>query len=347
MAELTSPAAPAAAPAPRPAPGAAAGAFLGRHPLLSLLVKRLWLALVTLFLVSVLVFVIARVMPGDVGRSILGPYASAAQVAALDRKLGLDRPILAQYGSYIWGFVRGDWGTSPVLSVPVRPYVMGHLVNSLYLAGLALVEIIPLSIGLGIVAGWFRDRWPDRLISVVGVSLLALPEFVSGTILIVVFSIELRALPSSAAVPDLSIVDILHNLLLPSLPLLFVLFGYIARMTRAGTADALSSNYARTAYLKGLSGTAVLWKHVLRNSLTPTITVIAVQLGYLIGGLVVTERLFNYPGIGNLIYTAATDHDQAMLQAGVLLIAGVYTVANTLADLLYAVLNPRLRLGGS
>lgn len=343
MAELTSPV--PAAPGTRPA--AAAAVFFGRHPLLALLVKRIWLSLVTLFLVSVLVFVVARVMPGDVGRSILGPYASAAQVAALDHKLGLDRPVLEQYGSYIWGFLRGDWGTSPVLAVPVRPYVMGHLVNSLYLAGLALVEIIPLSIGLGVIAGWFRDRWPDRLISVIGVSLLALPEFVSGTILIVLFSIELRALPSSAAVPDLSVVDILHNLLLPSLPLLFVLFGYIARMTRAGTADALSSNYARTAYLKGLSGTAVLWKHVLRNSLTPTITVIAVQLGYLIGGLVVTERLFNYPGIGNLIYTAATNHDQAMLQAGVLLIAGVYTVANTLADLAYAVLNPRLRLGGS
>jgi peptide/nickel transport system permease protein len=320
--------------------------FLGRRPLLSLLARRIWLALITLFLVSVIVFAVARLMPGDVGRSILGPYASAAQVTALDHRLGLDRPVLDQYGSYIWGFLRGDWGTSPVLSVPVRPYVVSHLVNSLYLAALALIEIVPLSIGLGVVAGWFRDRWPDRLISITGVSLLALPEFVSGTILIVVFSVELRALPATAQVPSFSVVSILHNLLLPSLPLLFVLFGYIARMARAGTADALSSNYARTAYLKGLSGQAVLWRHVLRNSLTPTITVIAVQLGYLIGGLVVTETLFSYPGIGNLIYTAATDHDQAMLQAGVLLIAGVYTVANMLADLLYAVLNPRLRLGG-
>jgi peptide/nickel transport system permease protein len=233
-----------------------------------------------------------------------------------------------------------------VLSVPVRPYVTSHLVNSLYLAALALIEIVPLSIGLGVVAGWFRDRWPDRLISVTGVSLLALPEFVSGTILIVVFSVELRWFSATAQVPALSVPSILRNLFLPSLPLLFVLFGYIARMARAGTADALASPYARTAYLKGLTGQGVLWRHVLRNSLTPTITVIAVQLGYLIGGLVVTETLFSYPGIGNLIYTAAVDHDQAMLQAGVLLIAGVYTAANMLADLAYAVLNPRLRLGG-
>ena len=320
--------------------------FFRRRPLASLVVKRIWLALVTLFLVSVIVFAVARLMPGDVGRSVLGPYASAAQVAALDRQLGLDRPVLAQYVSYIGGFLRGDWGTSPVLSVPVRPYVTSHLVNSLYLAVLALIEIVPLSIGLGVVAGWFRDRWPDRLISVTGVSLLALPEFVSGTILIVVFSVELRWFPATAQVPALSVPSILRNLLLPSLPLLFVLFGYIARMARAGTADALASPYARTAYLKGLTGQAVLWRHALRNSLTPTITVIAVQLGYLIGGLVVTETLFSYPGIGNLIYTAAVDHDQAMLQAGVLLIAGVYTAANMLADLAYAVLNPRLRLGG-
>jgi peptide/nickel transport system permease protein len=328
--------------------GAAPGflGFFGRHPLLALLVRRLWLAVITLFLVSVIVFIVARLLPGDVGRSILGPYASAAQVAALDQRLGMDRPIVSQYLSYIGGFLSGNWGTSPILDVPVRPYVMGHLVNSLYLAILALVWIIPLSVGLGVLAAWRRDRWPDRLISITGVSLLALPEFVSGTILIVIFAVTLHWFPATAQVPSLSVVSILHNLLLPSLALLFVLFGYIARMARAGTAEALSSHYVRTAYLKGLGPAAVLWRHALRNALTPTITVIAVQLGYLIGGLVVTETLFSYPGIGNLIYTAATDHDQAMLQAGVLLIAGVYTVANMLADLLYAALNPRLRQGG-
>ena len=346
MAELT-------APGPRGYPARGPAGFLGllggffrRHRLLALLLRRVWLALVTLFLVSVIVFAVARLLPGNVGRSILGPYATNAQVAALDQRLGLDRPVVSQYLSYIGGFLRGSWGTSPILDVPVRPYVLGHLLNSLYLAALALIEIVPLSIGLGVLAAWKRDRWPDRVISVTGVSLLALPEFVSGTILIVLFSVELRWFPATAEVPSLSVVSILRNLFLPSLPLLFVLFGYIARMARAGTADALSSDYVRTAYLKGLTGPAVLWRHALRNSLTPTITVIAVQLGYLIGGLVVTETLFSYPGIGNLIYTAAVDHDQAMLEAGVLLIAGVYTVANMLADLLYTVLNPRLRLGG-
>jgi peptide/nickel transport system permease protein len=320
-------------------------AYLGRNPLLALLLKRAGLAVVTLFLVSVIVFVVAQVLPGNVGRSILGPYASNAQVAQLDRKLGLDRPIVIQYFSYIGGFIRGAWGTSYTLDVAVRPYVLVHLRNSLYLGALALIEIIPLSIGFGVLAAWKRNRWPDKVITITGLSLLALPEFVSGTILIVIFAVDLNWFPATAQVPSFNVISILHNLFLPSLPLLFVLFGYISRMARAGTVDALESNYVRTAYLKGLTHGAVLWRHALRNSLTPTITVIAVQLGYLIGGLVVTETLFSYPGIGNLIYTAAVDHDQPLLEAGVLLIAGIYTVANMLADLLYAVLNPRLRLG--
>jgi peptide/nickel transport system permease protein len=320
--------------------------FLGRHPLLGLVLRRAGLAIVTLFLVSVIVFIIARLLPGDVGRSVLGPYASATQVAALDARLGMDRPVLDQYVSYISGFLRGDWGTSPVLSVPVLPYVMGHLLHSLYLAAFALIELVPLSLGLGVLAGWKRDGWPDRLISITGVSLLALPEFVSGTVLIVVFSVMLRWFPATAHAPGPSVPSIVHNLFLPSLPMLFVLFGYLMRMARAGTADALASAYTRTAYLKGLTTTAVLWRHVLRNALTPTITVLAVQLGYMIGGLVVTETLFSYPGVGNLVYTAAVDHDQAMLQAGVLLLAGFIVAANMLADLAYAVLNPRLRTGG-
>ncbi len=320
-------------------------AYLGRHPLVALLLQRVGLAIVTLFIVSVIVFAVAEVLPGNVGRSILGPYASNGQVAILDRKLGLDKPIVQRYLTYIGGFVQGHWGTSYTLQVPVRPYVLGHLRNSLYLAALALIEIIPLSIGFGVLAAWKRNKWPDKVISVTGLSLLALPEFVSGTILIVIFGVKLNWFPETAQVPSFSVGSILHNLFLPSLPLLFVLFGYIARMARAGTVDALESNYVRTAYLKGLTHRSVLWHHALRNSLTPTITVIAVQLGYLIGGLVVTETLFSYPGIGNLIFVSAQNHDQPMLEAAVLLIAVIYTVANMAADLLYAVLNPRLRVG--
>lgn len=319
-------------------------AVIGRHPLLSLVLRRLGLAVVTLFLVSVLVFVLANVLPGSAGEAILGRGATAQQVAVLNRQLGFDRPVVSQYLHYMSGFLQGHWGTSYTLQVPVLPLVFARLRNSMYLAAFALLLIIPTSIGLGVVAAWKKERWPDRAITLTGLSLLALPEFVSGAFLLVVFGVELKWFPIQSQVPSFSVGSIIHNLLLPALPLVFLLFGYISRMARAGTVDALASDYVRTARLKGLGEAAVLWRHALRNSLTPTVTVIAVQLGYLIGGLVVTESLFSYPGIGELIYNAANSHDQPLLEAGVLLIAGVYTIANLLADLAYTALNPRLRV---
>ncbi len=177
--------------------------------------------------------------------------------------------------------------------------------------------------------------------------MIALPEFVMGVVLIVVFAVQLGWFPVISQVPGTNPVDWFRQLLLPSLPLMFVLFGYVSRMARAGTVDALQSDYARTAVLKGLPRRTVVWRHVLRNALLPTITVVAVQIGYLVGGLVVVESLFSYPGIGQLILTAATGHDLPTLEAAVLLIALVYTAANLVADVLYAVLNPRVRLAAT
>ena len=186
----------------------------------------------------------------------------------------------------------------------------------------------------------------DRFISVAGLSLSTVPEFVSGIVLIVVFAIGLKWLPVTRerARRRLRSLTQLRYLILPAIPLVLILFGYIARMARAGTIEALDSDYVRTATLKGLPRPVVIRRHVLRNSLLPTITVIATQTGYLIGGLVVVETLFNYPGLGRLIFTAATDKDFPMLEAGVLVIGVVYLVATLIADILYTVLNPRIRL---
>jgi peptide/nickel transport system permease protein len=174
------------------------------------------------------------------------------------------------------------------------------------------------------------------------------PEFVSGIVLIVIFGVELKWLPVTASAgAGASVLDQFRHLILPAIPLVFVLFGYIARMARAGTIEALNSDYTRTATLKGLPETTVIRRHVLRNSLLPTITVIATQTGYLIGGLVVVETLFNYQGLGNLIYKAAVAKDFPMLEAGVLVIGVVYVVATLVADLLLTWLNPRLRIGGT
>jgi peptide/nickel transport system permease protein len=208
--------------------------------------------------------------------------------------------------------------------------------------------VVPLGFVGGVFAALHAGRPTDRVISVTGLSLTTVPEFVSGIVVAVIFGVELKWFPVSASAgPGASPGEQLYHLILPAIPLVFVLFGYIARMARAGTIEALDSDYARTATLKGLKRSVVIRRHVLRNSLLPTITVIATQTGYLIGGLVIVETLFNYQGIGNLIFKAATGKDFPMLEAGVLTIGVVYMVATLTADVLYTVLNPRLRLGGA
>jgi peptide/nickel transport system permease protein len=294
--------------------------------------------------VSIVLFAVAQILPGDVGRTILGPYATEQQVAALDHTLGVNRPLPVRYGDWIGGFVRGHWGTSYLLHLPVLSLVATRLRNSIILAGFALCLIVPFSVGLGVVAALNYRRFLDRLISISGLSLIALPEFVGGVILLVLFAVKLRWFPVSSTVPSASPVDWFRQLLLPSIPLMFVLFGYISRMARAGTVESLGSNYVRTAVLKGIPRRTVIWRHVLRNSLLPTITVVSVQTGGLVGGLVVTETLFNYPGIGKLVYDSAVGHDIPVLEAAVLLIAIVYMALNLAADLVYAALNPRVRL---
>jgi peptide/nickel transport system permease protein len=301
---------------------------------------------VTLFLLSVMVFVGGQVLPGDVGRAILGPFADQRAVDALNHTLGVDRPLLVQYGSWIWNFLHGDMGTSYVFRTPAAPFVIDALGNSVKLASMAFVLVVPIGILGGVVAALNLNRPLDRIISLGGLSMTVLPEFVTGIIFILIFGVWLRWLPISATWPSgAGFATQIYYLILPSVPLFLVLFGYVARMARAGMIEALDSDYTRTAVLKGLPRRIVLWRHVLRNALLPTITVIATQTGYLIGGLVVIETLFRYQGIGSLIFNAARGKDFPMLEAGILAIGIVYAVATLAADFLYSMLNPRIRLG--
>jgi peptide/nickel transport system permease protein len=310
--------------------------------------KRLGLALLTLVLLSLIIFFAGSVLPGNPGRAILGPFASQHAVEALNQTLGVNRPLVAQYWSWATGILHGDLGTSYQYRLPVSSFLFPALGRSLKLAILAFVILVPLAILGGVLAALYRGRAIDRSISVTGLSLTSIPEFVSGIVLIVIFAIGLKWLPVTATPPPgTSPLGQIHYLILPAIPLVFVLFGYIARMARAGTIEALDSDYVRTAILKGLPRSTVIRRHVLRNSLLPTITVIATQTGYLIGGLVVVETLFNYPGLGRLIFTAATNKDFPMLEAGVLVIGIVYLGATLIADVLYTILNPRIRFQGA
>ncbi len=308
------------------------------------LLRRLWLSAITLILVSIVVFAVAEVLPGDVGRTILGPFATNKQVAQLNQELGLDRPLPVRYADWASDFVTGDWGESYLLDTPVRPLVVERMINSVALGAFALAFIVPVSIGLGVLAALYRDGLIDRAISVTGLSLIALPEFVVGVIVLVIFAVELGWFPVSSRVPSANPVDVVRQFFLPSIPLMLVLFGYIARMARAGTVGALESDYVRTAVLKGLPRRTLIWRHVLRNALLPTISVVSVQVGYLFGGLVVVETLFNYPGIGKLLLDSAIGHDLPVLEATVLIVAVLYMLSNLVADSLYAVLNPRIRV---
>lgn len=314
----------------------------------SYLLTRVGLSILTLFLLSVIIFFAGQILPGNPARAILGPFAVQSAVRVLDHQLGVDRPLVTQYWSWISGFVHGNMGESYQYRAPVSSFLYPALGRSLKLAVVAFVIVVPLGILGGAVAALNRGRAVDRIISVSGLSLATVPEFVSGIVLIVVFGIELKVLPVTGLAPQgSSLLTQLHYLIMPAIPLVLVLFGYIARMARAGTIEALDSDYVRTATLKGLPRWVIIRRHVLRNSLLPTITVIATQTGYLIGGLVVVETLFNYPGIGRLILTAAQDKDFPMLEAGVLVIGIVYLVATLVADILFTVLNPRVRLEGA
>jgi peptide/nickel transport system permease protein len=302
--------------------------------------------LVTLLLVSMLVFATVQLLPGDLGRTILGPYATEEQVAELNDSLGADDPAPVRYANWLSRFVRGDWGTSASLQQPVRPLVLDRLGNSLLLALYALVLAVPAALLLGMLAARHRGRPVDAAVSATAVSLMAMPEFVVGTILSIVFAVQLGWFPVSAAVPD-DAVSFFHELTLPAVVLALVLFGSLARVARATTLAALDADYTRTATLKGLPARRVLARHVLPNVLPPTIAAVGAHVGYLVGGIVVVETLFAYQGLGKLLLDSAQAHDLAPLEACVLATAIAVMVANLAADVAASALNPRLRRASS
>jgi peptide/nickel transport system permease protein len=310
------------------------------------ILRRVLLAIVTLFLLSLIVFISAQVLPGDVARNILGPFADQRSVDQLNERLGTDRSVFVQYWDWITGVFTGDMGDSLAFRRPVEDVIGPALVNSAKLALLAFLIVVPLAVIGGVYAALREGSFRDRLVSIGGLSATAIPDFVWAVLLILIFALTLGIFPSTAtAPPGSSFFEEVWYLILPSLCLVFVLFGYIARMARAGTVEALDADYTRTAMIKGLPQRTVVRRHVLRNSLLPTIAVVATQIGYLFGGLVVIELIFNYNGLGQTLVEAAQQNDFPLLQSAVLIIGIVYLVATLVADILYSVLNPRVRLG--
>ncbi|WP_413760840.1 ABC transporter permease [Streptomyces sp. MMBL 11-3] len=313
------------------------------------LLRRLAAVPLTLLGVSLLVFLATQVLPGDVARTVLGREASDASVRALRRELGLDRPLAVQYGSWLGHFVTGDWGTSSTLHVPVRGLLLERLGHSLFLALFAFVLLVPVALGLGLLAGLYHGRAVDRTITSVTLALGATPEFVTGVVLLVVFSVRLHWLPASAQTrPGADgFVQALWHLVLPAASLVLVCTGYVARHVRAGTVTALEGPHVRAARLRGTGPARIVLRHVLRNATVPATSALGVQLQYMLGGIVVVELLFNHPGAGALLLQSAQDKDLPTLQASALVLGAVYMLIVLLADLVHRLLDPRIRLGGA
>lgn len=318
--------------------------------------RRLAFFVFTLILTSMLIFALTRILPGDVARVLLGREASPTELQTVRAELGLDQPLTTQYVNWVGGLLRGDLGQT--FSRPrqdIGPLLLSRLRNSGRLALLTLIISVPLSIGLGLLAGLTENRLPDGIISLLTLSVASLPEFVTGLFLINVVALAWSGNPladalgwwfpsSSAISPDASFSEALPAMWLPAITATLVLMAYIVRLTRAGVIEELKRDYVTTAVLKGLPYRKVVVKHVLRNALIPTVTVIATSTGWLLSGLIVIEYVYSYPGIGRLLIFGIENRDLPLIQAVVMVTVVVILVANFAADLLYAALNPRISL---
>lgn len=309
------------------------------------ILRRSLLILVVLVLVSLIVFIVTSVLPVDSAQSILGQSATPEALKALRHQLGLDQPPIIRYFSWLGNLLHGDLGTSLVFQEPAGPLVFDKLGNSAILAGAAFLFTVPISLLLGVIAGLNKNRWPDTLISLLTLAGVAQPEFVTGTFLIAIFATWLHWLPATNTFDtSIGFWPLVQSFIMPVITLALVLLAYIGRMTRTNVIDVLETDYVRTAVLKGMPFRRVVLRHALRNALLPSITIIASNVGWLLGGIVVTESLYGYPGLGRLLLQAVQQRDVPLLQDITLIIALIFSLSNLVADVLYMLLNPRVRL---
>lgn len=323
------------------------------HPVLRMVLRRLGAAVLTLLVLSVLVFAATSVLPGDAAAVILGRQATPEALAHLRAQLGTDQPAMTQYLQWLGGLLGGDLGTSAAASIAgpqvgVWSLVGGKLGNSVLLALIVVVPIVVLAMLLGVVAALGKGRWPDHLISGLTMIPAALPEFVLGSVLLAVFFAWLGVLPPVSLIPvDSSPLDYPSVLVLPALTVAGVVLGPAARMIRAGSIEALAADSVAVARLNGIPEPRVVRRYALRNALAPSIQVFGLIAQYLVGGLLIVEFLFGYPGIGKALVDAVTIHDNTVVRSVTMLLAAVYVVITIAADALVMLLVPRLRTGAA
>jgi peptide/nickel transport system permease protein len=318
--------------------------FLKGAGIVPLILRRVGAALITLLLVSIVIFTIASLLPGDAAQEVLGQSATAEQVAALRAEMGLDRPAPVRYVGWLGALLQGDPGQSFVANLPVSDIIAERLPNSLLLAGLTAAIAVPIALLIGIAAAIRRGRATDRVLNIITLSLVAIPEFLVATVGVLIFSVYLLWLPSIALVsPEATTGEMLRSLALPILSLAAVVIAQMARMTRAAVADQLDRPYVEMALLKGVPYPRIILFHVLPNAVGPVVNAIALSLSFLMGGAIIVETIFNFPGLASLMVNAVTSRDMPLLQACAMIFCAAYLALMLIADVIAILANPRLR----
>ncbi len=306
--------------------------------------RRLLGVVLVVLATSVLIFAIVHILPGNVAYAILGEYATPAAVATLQERLGLNDPLWLQYWHWLSGFLHGEMGQSLVMDRPAGPLILDALGRSAILAGSAFVIVASGGIALGVHAATHQGHVSDRVMTLAQFVFIAVPDFFWAILAVVVFASWLHWLPATGYAPPADgLLAWASHLVLPVIVLSIGLLAHVSRLTRAAMLEVLRSRYVLMARAKGMSERRVLWRHAAPNAMLPTITILAIDFGLLIGGVVVVETVFAYPGLGRLLVFAIEHRDLPLLQAGMLVLTTIYALANLAADLGYAALNPRIR----
>jgi peptide/nickel transport system permease protein len=311
------------------------------------ILRRLLAAVGVLWAMTLVIFAIVHILPGNVAYAILGEYATPAAVAVLEEKLGLNDPLPVQYWHWLRALLHGDFGRSLVMERPAAPVILEALERSAVLAGISFVLVASGGILLGIYAATHRGQWPDKLLMAGQFLFIAVPDFFWSILAILLFASWLHWLPATGYAPLESngVLVWAAHLVMPVCVLSAGLIAHVCRLTRSSMLEVLESRYILAARAKGLPERLVLHRHALPNALLPTITILAIDAGLLIGGVVVVETVFAYPGLGRLLVFAIEHHDLPLLQAGMIVLTAIYALANLTADVGYALLNPRIRYG--
>ena len=314
--------------------------------MLKYMIRRLGLLVLTLIGISAMIFIIIQILPGDAVDQILEAWVETEGGAhdILRAQLGLDRPWYEQYFGWLWDIMHGDLGRSLAMEAPIAPILLERLGFSLRLAVPALILSVTLSLFLGVIAAIRPNSFVDNAITVITLTGVSVPAFISGSLFIVIFAAWLNWLPSTSSLSEgEGFFHWTYVLAMPIAVLTIESLAHLTRITRSSMIEVLKTPYVRTARLKGLPKRLVVYKHALRNAMLPTVTVIAFNIGWMLGGVVLVEQVFSYPGLGSLVLFAIEQRDTPLLQASMMFVASGYCIANLLADLAYALLDPRIR----